>query len=123
MYKFRRMDKRMLGMSGLAICILLLTYHRFYDMAILVFPIAWAVSALRTEYHLFAKAVLGLSLLFIVPGIELLSEISENLLPAVNTSWWWESLVMPHQIWALCKMLLVVVVAMAVPCKDNGLRK
>ncbi|GJQ29015.1 MAG: hypothetical protein HBSAPP03_08990 [Phycisphaerae bacterium] len=100
----RRGDLSALAMVGVAS--LLVTYHRAYDAAILVFALAWALAVLGDaeaggNARRWAWAALACVLVFMVPGASALNAVQGRLPAWLTGSWAWESLVMPHAVWAL----------------------
>ncbi len=102
----------LLLLSSLVVLSLLPTYHRNYDATLLVFPLCWVMS--RPQVGRLERWSLFLMLPFAVPGAAFLQELaSEGRIPASMVSaWWWNTLVMPHEIWAI--LLLSVLLLYAV---------
>lgn len=80
-------------------------YHRFYDASLLLFVVAWALSlwseGVTTTYS--ARAVFAGCLPFLVPGAAALAWAINRgyFFDGVVKTWWWETFVMSHQVWAL----------------------
>jgi len=97
-----RGDRELLDLSAIAIISLLPVYHRFYDATLLVLPLCWVFLSFRKAQG-FAMVSLLLMLPFLVPGGTMLETMqSGGRIPAALSSHWsWQVFVMPHQVWAL----------------------
>ncbi len=93
----------LLMISFLASLNLLPIYHRFYDATLLLLPIAWGLKNWDGPDRRRARWSLGLTLPFLIPGAVFLQEsIRAGRLPSsIIGAWWWNSLIMPHQVWAI----------------------
>jgi hypothetical protein len=69
---FRKGRSELLTISTLAVICLLPAYHRNYDAALLVFPLAWSISQLAGGSSTTAKVILALMLPFAIPGPSIL---------------------------------------------------
>ena len=98
----RHTDLELLELSTIAVISLLPFYHRFYDAALLVLPLCWIFVSFRKDRRLGVLSLL-LMLPFAIPGGTLLETMQANgRMPLVWAShWWWETMVMPHQVWML----------------------
>jgi hypothetical protein len=105
----------LLNVSILATLSLLPIYHRFYDASLLVLPICWTIRAAAPEYSRLRIACGLLFLPFLFPGATALAgAASAGHIPEVLLrSWCWQHLVMPHEIWALLLLVIVLLAAMA----------
>jgi hypothetical protein len=95
-------DLELLDFGTIAIISVLPIYHRFYDAALLVLPLCWVFISFR-KARSFAVMSLLLMVPFLVPGGTLL-EVAQNerRIPAAFTNhWWWGTIIMPHQVWLL----------------------
>jgi glycosyl transferase family 87 len=92
----------LLDLSAIAVISLLPIYHRFYDAALLIFPLGWVILSFGRSRR-FAVFSLLLMLPFLIPGGTLLEtmESSGRIPSALAHRWWWEMIVMPHQVWLL----------------------
>ncbi len=101
--------------STVAVLSLLPLYHRSYEAAVLVLPLAWAFAKLHSEFAAAARISLALVAVFLVPGGALLHILSsQGTIPLViSRQFWWEPIVMVHQIWALLGLSLVLLYARA----------
>jgi len=104
-------------LSVLAVLSLLVVYHRFYDATLLFIPLVWVATRFvqKPLGVVFWVSVIML-LPFLVPGPAMLYLlVREGMVsPMVSNSWWWRSLVMPHEVWALCGLLACLLWTMAV---------
>lgn len=109
----RQQPMRLLELSAAVVLSLLPIYHRVYDAALLMLPLAWALS----ETSPFTRRHRLITLLcvtpFFVPGSTLLElQIQAGRIPmAVTGVWWWRAFVLPHQVWALLVMSLALLAA------------
>jgi hypothetical protein len=92
----------MLDLSAIAIASLLPVYHRFYDAALLVLPLCWVFVSFR-KARMLGSLSLMLVLPFLIPGGTILDsmERSGRIPPTLAGRWWWEVIVVPHQVWML----------------------
>lgn len=93
----------LLDVSTIAVLSLLPVYHRLYDASVLILPLCWILSAWSNQLRSFARRALPLVLIFLVPGGSALEQLQLNghVPAAAANSGWWRTLVMPHQVWAL----------------------
>jgi hypothetical protein len=103
----------LLDLSAIAVISLLPIYHRFYDAALLILPLSWAILSFRRSRR-FAVFSLILMLPFLIPGGTLLEtmESSGRIPSALAHRWWWEMIVMPHQVWLLLLLGLLLLCEM-----------
>ena len=97
-----RADLELLDLSAIAVVSLLPVYHRFYDAALLVLPLCWVFASFR-KTRVLGTLTLLLMLPFLIPGGTLLETLQHSgRIPSPWASrWWWETIVMPHQVWIL----------------------
>jgi hypothetical protein len=109
-----RMPDDVLSLSVLTILSLLPVYHRFYDASLLVLPMAWSFSKRFPEQKAIRWMYWCLILPFFVPAAAFLERAAaQSRIPrAVVQSWWWRHVVMPHEIWALLLLALLLLYAM-----------
>lgn len=95
--------QQLLALSTLVAISLLPIYHRFYDASLLVFPLAWTLTDLTGELRSLGRIAFFLILPFLAPGGTLLEQIQLRgyVSIAVRGAWWWNAMVMPHQVWFL----------------------
>jgi hypothetical protein len=95
-------DHELLDLSAITVVSLLPVYHRFYDATLLVLALCWVFASFR-KARMVGTVSLLLMLPFLIPGGTLLETMqAEGHIPSVLVShWWWEAIVMPHEVWAL----------------------
>jgi len=108
-------DFELLDLSAIAIISLLPIYHRFYDAALLVLPLCWVFLSFR-KARIFGTLSLLLMLPFLIPGGTILETMQANRrIPLTWASrWWWELFVMPHQVWMLLLLSLLLLYEMTI---------
>jgi hypothetical protein len=111
----RYATRELLEASTVAVLSLLPIYHRSYEAAVLVLPLAWAIAQLHSEFAPSARISLALMAVFLVPGGALLQRLSsEGIIPlAISSKFWWDPVVMAHETWALLGLLLALLYARA----------
>ncbi len=104
-----------LSAGTILILLLLPTYHRHYDAAVILLTFAWALDAWDGPRRTPARIALLLTLPFLLPGPLLLENFVEAGLisHSISQCWWWNGFVMTHQIWVLSLLSLVMLYAMA----------
>jgi len=108
-------DLELLDLSAIAVVSLLPIYHRFYDAALLVLPLCWVFISFRRARILGTLTLLLMSP-FLIPGGTLLEtmQASGRIPSALANGWWWETIVMPHQIWMLFFLSLLLLYEMTI---------
>jgi hypothetical protein len=108
-------DFELLDLSAIAVASLLPIYHRFYDAALLVLPACWVFVSFR-KARFFGIIALLLMLPFLIPGGTLLETMQAGgrIPSTLTTRWWWEGIVMPHEIWALLLLSILLLYEIAV---------
>lgn len=116
----RRTTSGMLEISTIFVLSLVLVYHRFYDAALLIWPLAWSLLIVRS------RAAATLTIVAIVPfflhGQVLLADEVGKFPPGITNSWWWNNIALPHEAWALIfltALLLFCMVRGTVEAKDG----
>ena len=106
----------LLELSALAVLSLLPVYHRFYDAALLIFPLCWSLLVAWGEHRRIACFTIACILPFLIPGAALLNQLAETgrIPAAVSSAWWWSGFVMPHEPWALLSLSSVLFIALKV---------
>lgn len=106
-------NNELLALAALTTLSLLPVYHRLYDASLLIFPLAWSLVALSKSRNWLAKGTLVLILVFLVPGGSALEQLQHTRhFVAMQHSSWWAHIVMPHQVWALLFLSVLLLVAM-----------
>jgi Glycosyltransferase family 87 len=105
----------LLALSAISAVALLPVYHRFYDAAILTIPLCWCIAAAAGPAKSIARAALVLMAPFLLPGTAVLQQLAiHGRIPdAVTHSWWWNTILMPHETWALSLLFVVLLFGMS----------
>jgi hypothetical protein len=103
-------------LAFLAAASLLPVYHRFMDAGLLLIPVVWAFSELRTS-KIFATVCLLLMCPFLAPGATILHEFSEEYAPVwqLSHSRVWDGFILPHEAWLILLLSIVLVIARCRP--------
>ncbi len=103
----------MLDLAMASVISLLPVYHRFYDVALIVFPVAWAITEWRGALSRYSWVSLAVAIPFLVPGTALLRRTvhSSAALEEFSKSWWWNLFIAPHQVWLVVAMLITLLLA------------
>ncbi len=112
----------LLPVGTLAILSLFPVYHRFYDGFLLIFPLCWSLREFSAPQNKFARGALLLMLPFLVPGGSALEQfqLRGQIPEAITRSWYWTRIAMPHQIWFLLLLSMLLLWRMAVrPTSDS----
>ncbi len=110
----RNTHQRLLALAGISAISLLPAYHRTYDAGLLVLAIVWALPQFLITRCRVAAASLICLLAFMFPTGAFLSRATmRGRIPAdLATSWWWQSVILPHQGWALLALVWLLIVAL-----------
>jgi len=108
------------ALGAISTIALLPVYHRFYDAAILVIPLCWCLVELTRSSELLALCGLLLLSPFFFPGAALLGRLAshDRLPPSLTNSWTWESVVMPHETWALLLLSVILLYAVTATARN-----
>jgi hypothetical protein len=111
--KTRRDD---LALSTLVVLSFMPVYHRFYDATLLVFPLAWSLTAWKGQFRAMARAVFVVIIaVFLVPGGSALEQLQRaGQFGALRNYWLWNALVLPHESWSILILALLLLRAMHV---------
>jgi hypothetical protein len=114
----------LLSSAAIAVISLLPVYHRFYDAFLLIFPIAWALREFGRGRGLAARWALVLTIPFLVPGGTALERLQASAVvsPVISHSWYWGCMVMPHQVWCLLFLSMLLLGEMAVKDAQTSCR-
>lgn len=109
----------LLELSTLAVLSLIPVYHRFYDASLLIFPLAWSLTALAAQngrFRAIARCALAMILLvFLVPGGTILEQFQQaGHFAAIQNHWWWKMIVLPHESWVILLLSLLLLRAMQI---------
>jgi hypothetical protein len=112
-YRRNSDDAEVLNLSAIAVLSLLPIYHRFYDAALLVFPVCWVFASFRTARRLTVLSIV-LMLPFLIPGGTILQnwQNSGSIPSTLANRWWWQTFVMPHEIWMLFVLSILLLYEM-----------
>jgi len=114
LFVFKTKEKHeFVALAAISTISLLPVYHRFYDAAILVIPLCWCLVELTRSSKPLALCGLFLLSPFFFPGTALLGRLAshDGLHPSLTNSWIWESVVMPHETWALLLLSAILLYA------------
>lgn len=97
----RQTQTGILESSAVLVLSMVAVYHRFYDAALLVWPLAWSILLVRKTWVTVLTIVVMAP--FFVPGQAILAEWTRSgeISTAVTKTWWWNDLILPHQVWLL----------------------
>jgi Glycosyltransferase family 87 len=111
----------LLFFSSLFVLGLLATYHRFYDAILLFLPLLWSLISWSGLQKKSARLCFFLITPFLAPGAVILKElIGSGYLPRDwESSWWWNSIVMPHQVWLLAVLSVCLTYALVVSSRNS----
>lgn len=100
----------LLEISAILVLSLLPVYHRLYDASLLIFPVCWGMREFSGRFRLYARATLLLILPFLVPGGSALEQLQVGgyIPETIAHSWYWTSLALPHQVWLLVLLSLLL---------------
>jgi len=101
-----------LDLSTLFSLSLLPIYHRFYDAALLVWPVCWTI--LAASQKTIRTIAIILIMPFFVPGGVLLQGLAERgYIPvSIADRWWWQAIVLPHENWSLLLLCFLLIYSM-----------
>lgn len=106
----------LLSLGAISAVALLPVYHRFYDAALLAVPLCWCIANATGPAKTMARSSLFLMAPFLLPGAAVLQQwaIQGRVSSPVTDSWWWNTLIVPHETWALLLLVLVLLYSMAI---------
>lgn len=112
-------ESKVLFAGVLSLVTLLMAYHRYYDAVLLAIPFAWCLGRLSTPSRGWAQAALVLMVPLSVSGVAALNAWAGRgwIPPSLSDQWWWDGLVMTHQVWLLCG--LTVCLSSALWCSSR----
>ena len=104
----RRRPSEVLEISAISVLSLICVYHRFYDAALLIWPLAWGLLLARKRS--IQIAILAVIAPFFVPGPALLGKLAlaGRFTSTITDSWWWNSVVLPHEVWDLILVAILL---------------
>jgi len=106
----------LLEISAILVWSLLPVYHRLYDASLLIVPVCWGLKEFSGRYQPYARTTLLLILPFLVPGGSALEQlqISGRIPETIARSWYWTAIALPHQVWLLLLLGLLLLQTMRV---------
>jgi hypothetical protein len=112
----RTQGQELLHLSALATVALLPVYHRFVDAVVLLLPLCWCLTVRKPKYKQIALIVVLFELPFLVPGASLLVTLADSghISREVASSWWWNAVVVPHEVWSVIAISFALLYAMGV---------
>jgi hypothetical protein len=107
-------DDLLLATSVLAVVGLLPVYHRFYDATLLLLPLTWSLMAWQSHLQVLARLTLILILPFSFPIPAMLYQliVRNYIVHDWAETWWWNALLMSHQVWLLIFLALSLLYAL-----------
>jgi Glycosyltransferase family 87 len=110
----RKHELELLSLGTIATIALLPVYHRFYDAGVLVISLCWCIAEATGPSRIIARSGLVLMIPFLFPGSAFLERMtSHDRMPhALTNSRVWESIIMPHETWALVLLCLLLLFAL-----------
>ncbi len=119
-YRRRRSPSQLLEISAVSVLCLIPVYHRFYDATVLIWPLVWSLLlvAKRSTTVLIAVMVIP----FLLPGPALLSQLAAagRIPPSVVNGWWWNTIILPHEIWDLILLGMLLLYFMTQPADESS---
>ena len=115
----------LLELGALTIITMLPVYHRFVDTIVLVLPLSWAFNQAADSTRRTRLAVSLCIASFLIPGAAMLSTAArQHWIPSsVMMSAWWQTVILPHQVWAILGLALMLLAVMAQQSSTQQLRK
>jgi hypothetical protein len=112
----------LLQLSTLAVISLLPVYHRFHDAVLLVMPLCWYSASFRST-RLYSKFGLLLFVPFLAPGGSLLETLRDTgrIPSSIAANWFWNEFVMPHAVWCLLFLAVLLLWEMRRPLGSPNL--
>ena len=102
--------------TAIAAIVLITSYHRLADATVLIFLIILISLMIKTQYNKYSIILSLLILPIYLPGSKYLLEISENgtIPPGIAMSWWWNTMVLPYQVYCLLVISIVMLFLVAI---------
>jgi len=92
-------------------------YHRAYDTAILTLALCWALRPLA-KLNLASKVILISLLPLVFPGESLFMRTMPHLPAWVIASWWWDSGLAAHAVWAVLLLNVALLYALVLSSSE-----
>jgi hypothetical protein len=120
----KRNPTELLSLAAVSVIALMPVYHRLYDATLLTIPLCWCIASAMGPAKAIARASLLLMTPFLLPGAAYLQQLAVHgrVSDSIADSWWWNSLLMPHETWALLGLSLVLLFGMSLgpPGENSG---
>ncbi|MGO9641193.1 MAG: glycosyltransferase family 87 protein [Candidatus Acidiferrales bacterium] len=112
--RVRTQEERLLAFGTLLTLGILPVYHRVYDTLLLVVPAVWAIGNFAPSWRTLVRTLRILLACFLLPtGSALVAAVEAKRIPQpILREWWWNSLVMPHQVWLLLGVSAVLLLSL-----------
>lgn len=107
----QRTPSEWLDIGAISVLSLISGYHRFYDAALLIWPLAWSLLLVGRRSH--AVVTVAMIVPFFAPGPALLSALAGRVPPAIVQGWWWRTIVLPYEVWDLIFLTFLLLWLMA----------
>jgi hypothetical protein len=103
-----RTQSQLLEISAISVLSLIAVYHRFYDAALLIWPVAWSILIARRRSSIILTCLMIAP--FFVPGASLLDVLTaENKIPfSLSAMGWWNLIVRPHEVWLILSLCIAL---------------
>jgi glycosyl transferase family 87 len=110
----RHSSCQLLQVSALVVLSLLPVYHRFYDAALLIWPLSWSLLIAKVQDKRVARLILACVIPFLLPGAALLNQLAEKgRVPSnIVNNWCWNGLIVSHQVWIVLILCVVLLAAL-----------
>lgn len=119
-FLYRRKTFEVLEISAISVLSLISVYHRSYDAALLIWPLAWGI--LLVKKLSIQVAILAMTAPFFVPGPALLGDlvVAGRIPSTVASSWWWNAILLPYEVWDLIVLVILLLYWMARESPENS---
>ncbi len=121
--RMRSASGRRTLLSAVLTVVLLVLYHRTSDAVVCLILISYVLLLRNTLYKAFGPVLIPLLVTLMLPGPQILMQLMKNGVVSgdVAASWWWNALVLPHQVISLGVCAIVMLMIMrAERSSDNG---
>jgi hypothetical protein len=116
----RRGRSELLEISAVCVLSLIAVYHRFYDAALLIWPLAWSLLVVRRR----STAIVTLVAVapFFVPGPVLLAGLADSgrISSSITNGWWWNTIVLSHESWDLMVLAFLLLYFMGREFRESS---
>jgi len=102
----------LLEISAVLVLSMVAIYHRFYDAALLIWPLAWCILLVKRTW--ITALTMAAIAPFFIPGQAMLAGFTRSGegSTAVTKSWWWNGIILPHQVWVLLLLTVLLLIFM-----------